>query len=118
MTRYDRYKVGGDLYALYEAKYGWIAAQQINIAAIKAEEQDYPGLLTEAIAIVRNGPMLPTSTASIFVSQVINDPLAAPLDALDKGVKQIFDSEGVKSIVVIAVVGLVAAIMIHGALKS
>jgi hypothetical protein len=52
------------------------------------------------------GPLgdLPTSTAGIFADQILTDPLAAPLDALSAGVKQVFASSGVKTLVIVAII--------------
>lgn len=52
-----------------------------------------------------------TSTVNIFAENLLTKPLDAPLEALDKGVKQIFDSSGVKTI---ATVVLVAGIVVAG----
>lgn len=52
-----------------------------------------------------------TSTLSNFVTDVTTDPLAAPLNALDSGVKQVIGSTGIQTIVIIAVAGIAAVIL-------
>jgi hypothetical protein len=54
------------------------------------------------------GPVadLPTNTGAIFADQILTNPLAAPLDALTAGVKQVFANEGFKTIAIIGVIGL------------
>ncbi len=52
-------------------------------------------------------PDLPTNVLAIFTNQIVTAPLDAPLEALDAGVKRIFQSTGVKIAVAVAVIGLV-----------
>ena len=47
---------------------------------------------------------LSTSTLGFFTEQILTEPLNAPLDALDNGVKKIFDSPGIRTILIWAVV--------------
>lgn len=105
----ERYQAGGDIYATLAAQYGTNAANSIAAAAATGDREQ----LTEAIAYVRNGAALDDSTASIFIDQLLTDPLAAPLDALDKGINQIFNSEGVKTILTVVAVGAVIALVIY-----
>ena len=51
-------------------------------------------------------PIGSTSTWGNFWNQVTTDPLDAPLDALDAGVKKLVASSGVQKIVIVAVIGL------------
>jgi hypothetical protein len=53
---------------------------------------------------------LDESTASIFVGQILHDPLAAPIQTLDSTVDQVFASSGVKKLVVVAALIVAAAI--------
>ena len=53
---------------------------------------------------------LDESTGSIFADQVTSDPLAAPLEAVDKAVKQVLSSSGIKTILILAALGIGAAI--------
>jgi len=46
-----------------------------------------------------------TNTGVILADQLLTNPLAAPLDALTAGVKQVFASEGVKTLLIVAVIG-------------
>jgi hypothetical protein len=54
------------------------------------------------------GPVegLDESTVSIFVDQMLNDPLAAPLEALDNTTEKILTSKTGKVVVVIVGIGL------------
>jgi hypothetical protein len=62
--------------------------------------------------IIRQGgtpkPVDTRGTWELFGNQLLNEPLDAPLEALDSAVKKVVDSSGIKSIVVLAVAGLVA----------
>jgi hypothetical protein len=53
---------------------------------------------------------LDESTASIFVGQILHDPLAAPIQTLDATVDQVFASTGVRKILVVAALIVAAAI--------
>lgn len=50
---------------------------------------------------------LDTSVAGNFWHQITTDPLGAPLDALDAGVKKLANSSGIQKVVIIGVVGLI-----------
>ena len=104
----ERYQAGGDIYATLAAQYGTNAANSIAAAAATGDREQ----LTEAIAYVRNGAALDDSTASIFIDQLLTDPLAAPLDALDSAVKKVFDSNGIKTILLVAVVAVVLVVAV------
>lgn len=58
-----------------------------------------------------SGPIadLDTSTLDIFTQQVLTDPLAAPLDALNSGVNKVLASSGVQKIGL--VLGVTAAVI-------
>lgn len=53
------------------------------------------------------------STAGIFVDQLINDPLEAPLESLSNEVGKIVDNKGVKVIASVAIVGLLVYLVLH-----
>lgn len=55
------------------------------------------------------------STVGIFTEQIFTDPLGAPLDALDKGVKQVFSSTGIRFFLVVGV--LVGSVYLYKTLK-
>jgi hypothetical protein len=55
---------------------------------------------------------LETNTFKIFGQQILNDPLAAPLETVDKGVKQIFASSGIQTLLVVAGLGIAALILL------
>lgn len=105
-----RYQPGGDIYATIARTYrnGLADAEYVARAAATGNRDT----LAEAIAYVRNGAALETSTGVIFLDQVLTDPLAAPIDALNKGVKQLFDSSGVKSLLTVAVVAVVVVLVV------
>lgn len=46
-----------------------------------------------------------TSTLGIFTKQITTEPLAAPLESLDKTVGQIARSSGVQTIIITAIIG-------------
>jgi hypothetical protein len=52
-----------------------------------------------------SGPLgdLQTNSGVIFAEQLLTDPLAAPLDALTKGVKEILANPGFKTLLVVGV---------------
>lgn len=62
------------------------------------------------IASPQDLEMLEESTTKIFGQQILNDPLAAPLETLDAGVKKVFESSGVRTILIFAALGIVAVI--------
>lgn len=104
----QRYQPGGDIYQTLAGQYGEFAANKVATAA---RTGDKPAI-TDALATIRNGGALETSTTAIFIDQLITDPLAAPLDALDSGVSKLFESSGVKSLLTIAIVGILAFVII------
>lgn len=56
---------------------------------------------------------LPESTAGIFVDQLINDPLAAPLDSLSNEVSRVVNNKGVKVLATVGIVGLVLYLVLR-----
>ena len=105
----ELYQQGGTAYAFFEKNYGTNAA---NIVASAAASGDR-ATLTDAIAQVKYGQPLNDSTVSILTEQLLDDPLGAPLDALDSGVSQIFNSSGVKTVVVVTIVAGVIALIVY-----
>jgi hypothetical protein len=56
-----------------------------------------------------------TNTAKILADQLFNDPLGAPLETLDAGVKKVFESSGVRALLIVAALGIAAAIYLKKA---
>lgn len=75
----DRYYGGGDIYAQFEAQYGFDAANAIADAAATGD----PAQVNAALVKVKFGNNLPTDTFNMFLHQITTDPLAAPIGALD-----------------------------------
>jgi hypothetical protein len=107
-TTINRYQPGGDIYSQLAARYGVENANRIAAAAATGDRET----LTNEIAIVRNGEFLNESTSMILLDQLATNPLGAPLDALNKGVNQIFNSQGVKTILTVAVVAVVIVLAV------
>ena len=64
-------------------------------------------------------PVGSTSTFKLFVNQITTDPLSAPLEALDKGFKQISGNSTFRVIAVVAVgVGIIYALSTVAKLKG
>jgi hypothetical protein len=57
-------------------------------------------------------PQQPTGVGGILFDQLTTNPLAAPLDALSAGVKQIFASPGVKSLLWLGVGAIVLVLLL------
>lgn len=104
-----RYQPGGDIYNALAEQYGLSAADVLAAAAASGDR----ATLTEALANVKYGAPLNDSTASILADQLLTDPLGAPLDALTSGIDQIFNSEGVKTVLTLAIVAGVVWLVIH-----
>lgn len=104
----QRYQRGGDIYNRLAGEYGTPTADMLAAAAATGERAN----LTEALARVKYGTPLNESTGSILAQQLINDPLAAPLDALDSAVNKVFDSSGVKTILMIGLLALVVVVAV------
>lgn len=58
-----------------------------------------------------------TSVLHNFISQITTDPLAAPIDALNKGVKQVVGSSGVQTIALLGGLALVAYLYFNATRK-
>lgn len=104
----SRYQLGGDIYNTLAGQYGSTAADAVALAAQSGDSFNVTG----ALAQIRDGAPLNDSTASLFVNQLINDPLQAPLDALNSGVASIFNSSGVKTIGVIVVAAVILILLV------
>lgn len=102
------YQQGGTAYAFFEKNYGTSNADIIASAAASGDR----ATLTDAIAQVKWGNPLNDSTVEILAENLITDPLGAPLDALDAGVNQLFNSTGLKTIAVVVVAGLVIFVIV------
>lgn len=61
------------------------------------------------------GPVAPlnTSTASIFTNQILTDPLAAPISALNSAVAELSASSGIQKIGLILGLGLAAIVLVE-----
>lgn len=101
ITNLTRYAPGGDLFEQLTNDYGREVATRVYSAALLNDDgRTFRALLSELNAGEQGRKGLGTtadldaSTASNFVSQIINDPLAAPLEAanrqLGKGVWNLF----------------------------
>lgn len=83
----NRYSPGGDLYAAITEQFGQVWANRAHAASLiddGGKELRY--VLNDARQSARGAdPARPgsESTAGNFFDQIINDPLSAPLDALD-----------------------------------
>jgi hypothetical protein len=73
-----RYQVGGDIYNTLMSQYGADAANSIANAAITGDRTQVASAIASAKG---DGPVLNESTGSILATQLLTDPLAAPLGA-------------------------------------
>lgn len=81
--------------------------RDLTLLLYNADKQLFPGFDVVAYNNFLSGTPDPGS-ASFFgnlTEQLINDPLGAPLAALDSGIKKIFSSSGIQTILVLGVVG-------------
>lgn len=69
-----RYAPGGDIYADLQSQYSTDAANQVYAAA---QTGDNNGEVAAALAQIRYGAPLDTSTADAFITQVTTNPLGA-----------------------------------------
>jgi hypothetical protein len=53
-----------------------------------------------------------TNTAEIFGRQILEEPLEAPLQTLDSGVKRVLSSSGIQQILIVSALGLGALILL------
>ncbi len=51
-----------------------------------------------------------TSTLDIFANQILTDPLAAPIEAVDNAVAKLTNSSGIKTLAIVGVLIIAAAI--------
>jgi hypothetical protein len=102
----DRYQNGGDIYAAIAAKYGAGTADAAASAALTGDETQINKVLA--------GPLLNTSTASIFLNQIETDPLGAPLASLENLTKNSL-LDFLKSPSVLLVLAGIAFFMLGGA---
>jgi len=93
-----RYQVGGDIYETLAAKYGTAGADRVANAAATGDRV----AITNALAVVKNGAALDTSTLSIFTGQIVNDPLAAPAESLNNQIGKAFGNVFGKPWIVLA----------------
>lgn len=75
-------------------------------------EKDNTRLYNETRGGTGPVPPLETNTAVILGQQLLTDPLAAPLDALNNTVNRVFDAPGIKKLLVIAAVLVVGVIIL------
>ncbi len=107
-----RYQFGGDIFDRLVEQYGYGVATDIADAAATGDGET----LNLAIQSHRYGQVQEgfwEGTAGNFIEILATDPLTAPLQMLNRGVAQIFNSSGVKTISTIAVVVAVAALVIY-----
>ena len=123
----ERYQRGGDLWQALADQYGEASADYV------AQQVAATGSATNALADVRaaarSGKSLQTVAAAVdnldtglwsnLGTQLVNDPLAAPLDSLNnqisKAVGNVFKNPMVLLVVIVAGLGLV---MYFGGLQS
>jgi hypothetical protein len=72
-----RYAPGGDIYNRLAQEYGPAGADRVYAAVINGQD------ISDTIAALRYGDPLQESTTTIFTTQLVTDPLGAPLDAAD-----------------------------------
>lgn len=75
----DSYQRGGSIYTQIATQFGVAGADTIAAAALSGDETQ----INAAYSQVKNGSPLDTNTWGIFGSQLVNDPLAAPLSSLN-----------------------------------
>lgn len=106
-----RYQRGGDIYASVSHTYGVNVADQVAAAAANGDRAAISDILGGAATGVSQ---LDGSTASIFGDQIMNDPLGAPIEAVNKALvgagKAVGDSTGIKTALYIA--GGIGAILL------
>lgn len=110
----DRWQPGGDIYSAVSDKFGQAIADQLATAVANGDNYTVNDLL--ASTRYGSGPGQ-TTTLGEFVRLITTQPLDAPLAALDSGVKKIFDSSGVKTIIVVGIVGVIALVIVNQQLK-
>ena len=78
----QRYQRGGDLFAAYEARYGFSHAANIAAAARTGDKYS----VGQAIEQAKYGKPLDASTLSQLVGQLTTDPLGAPLESANRAI--------------------------------
>lgn len=73
----SRYQPGGDIYHRLEQSYGTAGANYVA----KADASGEPYAINDALTALKYGNPLNDSVVSNFAGQIINDPLAAPLES-------------------------------------
>lgn len=104
-----RYQSGGDIYQLILAQYGQSAADNIASVAQGGSRSD----IANALATLKYGPALDTSTADAFANQILTDPLGAPLAGLNTALANSF-TDFLKSPAVLLTLGIVAFVALGG----
>lgn len=104
-----RYQPGGDIYNTLAGQYGNQAADLIAAAARTGDRT----AVTDAIAQVKHGHPLESSTTTILLDQLLTDPLAAPLDAADSGLKKVFASTTGKVVTAAVIVGVIVVLVVY-----
>ena len=107
----DRYQPGGDIYNTILTQYGVDSAHAIANAALTGDR----GQVSDALATARNdGPALDDSTANIFLDQIETNPLGAPIEAANAGLKNTLISL-IKNPLVIGAIAVGAFFALGGA---
>lgn len=103
----QRYQPGGDIYVSLASRYGQGGADRVARAALTGDAT----FVNAELAVVKSGPRLNDSTFSLFTSQIVTDPLAAPLEsantAIGNSVASLFRNPWVLAVTVLVVAGLV-----------
>ena len=89
------------------------SGEDITFLMKVADKKSFPlfDLTKSNSQIYAKTPPAPTDgTFSIMADQLLTNPLGAPVEALNKGVSQIFDSSGVQKLILFAVVGAIAVL--------
>jgi hypothetical protein len=109
----NRYQPGGDLFAIYQTRFGDAGANEIAAAAATGDES----AITTTVNELTFGQPLDTSTADILANQLATDPLNAPLasasNILSKTISDLQDSIK-KTVISLAENPLVAVALIAG----
>ena len=118
---WNKYQVGGEYYNALRDQYGLDSADYVAGVATGQNETALRNALSAVRSTVRQGTGTAatwdaslnnnsTSTFEIFASQIVNDPLAAPLDSLNnqlsKAVGNVFKNPMVLLLVIVAGIGL------------
>lgn len=88
LDKLEQYSPGGSIYTQLAAEHGAAGADKV-LAAYKSGKQ---GAVADAIAELKHGPKLETSTAKILGEQLKTDPFAAPLATANKALSTLTGS--------------------------